>query len=695
MLKGRNKKFAPKVGGARRPTATPASTQSSARPSVEPQSESLTLMPSIERDDSPPLPDQEPIAVESEKAKSVVDITNSETSQNVKKENATKPRATTLASPKRKAQDDIPSEPPVKKISLPTSARNEESMAHSARSQQTVLGDSMEVDPPAADRISLPPQADLDSTSREATGNVIATTNPDNGNALAPRTFTNPVIEAQPEAPRIDNESDAQNYATPTNTNIQDTDMEGNDVGNSRATSPDDPRSPPPMEYPTPPGTNATSASPAPGLNAVGVAVSGNGAAGTSMKDAESGEMGQRSSASPAASLDGDELGAEVTADPSASGKGKAKKRKTTKKRKTRAQEGDEATTTADTPTDKPRRSKKPRRKRADGEKRDRRRAATPDDAEDEIVDFNAMKVSDLCRDLRIGKKFSRHDAIKQRYEESKIKARLARDNLEVEQPAEETQAQQEVDPDADEDEDDDTALPPPPGGIRQVVVNGQIVVDQSSTQHDAQAAAREQREAVEVVEEDDYSRLITSNSFAKKMKTQKWDELSTELFYQGLAQFGTDFEMIAKMFPKRERKSIKLKFNKEERTNPVRVTSVLRGEKKEIDLDWFQEKSNIKLEDVEILNNEREEVEKEHQKMQADFLKEQAESNAAKAREIMGEDNDAEESAANKDGGAANSGKGRSGKGGKKDNAARKKKNIHSSNTEETFEVIESIEKD
>jgi transcription factor TFIIIB component B'' len=41
----------------------------------------------------------------------------------------------------------------------------------------------------------------------------------------------------------------------------------------------------------------------------------------------------------------------------------------------------------------------------------------------------------------------------------------------------------------------------------------------------------------------------------------------------QALSQWGTDFEMIARLFPHRNRRQVKLKFSREERVNPDKVT--------------------------------------------------------------------------------------------------------------------------
>lgn len=114
--------------------------------------------------------------------------------------------------------------------------------------------------------------------------------------------------------------------------------------------------------------------------------------------------------------------------------------------------------------------------------------------------------------------------------------------------------------------------------GPRVRLVNGQIVLDQSSLQivSDPTSAAATQgmREVVEHQE----TRRITSASFANRAPMKKWLPVEVDRFYQGLRRWGTDFEMITTLFPGRSRRNIKLLYNREERLNPARVDYALRN---------------------------------------------------------------------------------------------------------------------
>ncbi|XP_040364779.1 uncharacterized protein LOC112172579 isoform X2 [Rosa chinensis] len=69
--------------------------------------------------------------------------------------------------------------------------------------------------------------------------------------------------------------------------------------------------------------------------------------------------------------------------------------------------------------------------------------------------------------------------------------------------------------------------------------------------------------------------------SFMNKERPSKWNEQDTELFYEGIEQFGSDFGMIAQLFPGRTRNQIKLKFKKEDRQNPIRMNEAFRRHSK------------------------------------------------------------------------------------------------------------------
>ena len=115
--------------------------------------------------------------------------------------------------------------------------------------------------------------------------------------------------------------------------------------------------------------------------------------------------------------------------------------------------------------------------------------------------------------------------------------------------------------------------------GPRVRMVNGKIVLDEASLVVTG-AVEPDDLSQLEHVEESHTERYITSASFWNKQKPSKWNAIETAKFYEGLRVFGTDFEMIARLFPERTRRQIKLKFNREERSNKVRVDEALKQRK-------------------------------------------------------------------------------------------------------------------
>ncbi|KAH7360918.1 hypothetical protein BKA65DRAFT_391024 [Rhexocercosporidium sp. MPI-PUGE-AT-0058] len=322
------------------------------------------------------------------------------------------------------------------------------------------------------------------------------------------------------------------------------------------------------------------------------------------------GEVTQASEIVPVGALNPDgtsgAIQVEETASAAESGvdKGKGKpKRKYTKRKKVQAPgDGEDARTTVGMTLNRPRRVAGPKKKskrKKDGAKGRKERAETPEGASDEEIDQSTLTMTDLCRDLRIGKKFSRHKEIKERVQANKeknLKNKMIMNNPEIDglEPTPE--------------------IPVEAGQGPQIrIIDGQLVVDESSLQIDRQARARAQAEEMEEVIEDDFTRVITSGTYMKREKSMLWDHAATVRFYEGLAQFGTDFEMIAKLFPHRNRRQIKLKFNKEERAHPDRVTRAMVGPKKKgIDLKNFERLADEKLVDVAVIEAEYDEYENE-----------------------------------------------------------------------------------
>jgi len=112
----------------------------------------------------------------------------------------------------------------------------------------------------------------------------------------------------------------------------------------------------------------------------------------------------------------------------------------------------------------------------------------------------------------------------------------------------------------------DETAFAP-----QVMIVDGKIVLDETSLFLPTPAAAEYEDEVL--VETGSH---VTSSSYIHRTGADKWTQEETDLFFQGLSYWGTDFDLISKMFKKRDRRQIKNKFKREERANPTLVQQAL-----------------------------------------------------------------------------------------------------------------------
>ncbi|XP_062076802.1 uncharacterized protein LOC133781749 [Humulus lupulus] len=77
-------------------------------------------------------------------------------------------------------------------------------------------------------------------------------------------------------------------------------------------------------------------------------------------------------------------------------------------------------------------------------------------------------------------------------------------------------------------------------------------------------------------------STYVNYHSFMDKTPSTRWSKHDTELFYEAVRQMGTDFTIIQQLFPNRTREQVKLKFKKEERQHPLRLSDALTNRTKD-----------------------------------------------------------------------------------------------------------------
>ncbi|KAL7902325.1 hypothetical protein HDV63DRAFT_361422 [Trichoderma sp. SZMC 28014] len=271
-------------------------------------------------------------------------------------------------------------------------------------------------------------------------------------------------------------------------------------------------------------------------------------------------------------------------------------------------------------------------------------RSVTPEDAEAQVVDLQNLKMTDLTKDLHIGKKFSRHDELRERERQARVRSKVKKMMGDTSRDGSEA-PEASGDPAIKSKSATPTAAssPAPASGPQFRIVDGQIIIDQSSLVMDRHARAAAARGDMETVEENDFTRLITSSSFMNTSKLKGpniWTDEETELFYRGLRMFGTEFEMISRMFPNKQRRHVKLKYNREERHCPHLLNAALIGEKTvRIDIDEYKAFTGIEFESVESIEAEQRKIQDDFEAEQKRVADEQAEIMRKKREELFADE--------------------------------------------------------
>lgn len=255
-------------------------------------------------------------------------------------------------------------------------------------------------------------------------------------------------------------------------------------------------------------------------------------------------------------------------------------------------------------------------------------RETTPDGAEHVRIVPSEIKMSDLCRNLRTGRKSARELELEKLDEEKLRKKKQQHGNELMREESTEApeSADQRLERLAKEKglrrEDTDRAVP------NTMIVDGQIQIDESTLEIDRHADAAVERDAdrLEGVDESELTRRVTQSTWVKRDKSGGWNEDQTDKFYEALRMFGTDFQMISKMLPGRTRRSVKLKFTREERQDEPRIKRALLGERLPVDLEEYSRLSKTVFADPKELELELEEDRKKMEERQAEAREAQEE---------------------------------------------------------------------
>ncbi|KAK0623134.1 hypothetical protein B0T14DRAFT_494665 [Immersiella caudata] len=280
-------------------------------------------------------------------------------------------------------------------------------------------------------------------------------------------------------------------------------------------------------------------------------------------------------------------------------------------------------------------------------------REPTPEDAENVEIDRTQVKMADLIKDMRVGKKFSLHDELMERQRKKRQKKKVQEDEAaeKTDTPAEAAAKEGTAEP-----EGRTSALAPV--GETYQVIDGVIVVDQRSLQVNRHARAAQEAGALEEHEENEFTHHTTSATYLRRnMRPQQWTDEETDKFFRALSMFGTDFETIARMFPGKQRKHIKLKFNREERSAPARIQAALVGQKTVgMDMEEYKRHTGSEYETAEAIYAEQKRAEEEFEAQQKAIQQAKEEEARKRAEELFGNKN--------KEGDEAEGGKKKKGRG-------------------------------
>lgn len=266
-------------------------------------------------------------------------------------------------------------------------------------------------------------------------------------------------------------------------------------------------------------------------------------------------------------------------------------------------------------------------------------REVTPEGAETVKIMPSKVRMSELCKNSRTGKKSTREKELNEldqaeavRKSQNQLQEVLGAVDTSATDPSE--TAESRLERLARAAEESARVVP------NTIIIDGEIQIDETSLQIDrhANAAMERDAEALEGIDESELTRRVNSNSWLKRDPGGRWNEESTEKFFEALRMFGTSFDMISKLFPGRTRHAIKRKFLKEERTNPQRIRQTLMGERILVDMEEYSRITNTIYEDPKELEKDLADDRKRMEAEQAAANEALQESTRQREREVEAE---------------------------------------------------------
>ncbi|XP_076268306.1 transcription factor TFIIIB component B'' homolog Bdp1 [Rhynchophorus ferrugineus] len=137
---------------------------------------------------------------------------------------------------------------------------------------------------------------------------------------------------------------------------------------------------------------------------------------------------------------------------------------------------------------------------------------------------------------------------------------------------------------------------------------SGEIILDEKSLMVE-NAEVTKQKQKIQNSEVVDGNFDSGYGIYTRAVRSKDWTHKETLRFYKALNLIGTDFTTMSKLFPKRSRRELKLKFNKEERINRQLIDKAIMQPcsynfselKREIEIEEAEEAAVQKLKEEEL----------------------------------------------------------------------------------------------
>lgn len=117
----------------------------------------------------------------------------------------------------------------------------------------------------------------------------------------------------------------------------------------------------------------------------------------------------------------------------------------------------------------------------------------------------------------------------------------------------------------------------------------------------------------MEKVEENPFENIVTSSSYSRRTTTLRWTPQEVAELLKAISLWGTDFGLIAKLFPHRTRKQIKAKFLLEEKVHPHLIEFALLR-KLPVDVREYSGKTGIEFKTLDEYNQQIQELKLKHE---------------------------------------------------------------------------------